>query len=234
MTTESAWTIPSVAIAVDLAVLTVQSGQLRILLVRRGVEPFLGAQALPGGFLASEDEDIDTAAARELTEETGLASEQLHLEQLRTYGAPDRDPRRRVVTVCYLALVPDLPLPVAGGDAQAATWVPVDKILGRGRRLAFDHKKIVTDAVERARSKLEYTNLGTAFCPPVFTVTELRNVYEIVWGQQLDPRNFHRKVTNVENFLEPTGEQSTKNGGRPAMLYRRGSATVLYPPILRG
>jgi len=234
MTDETAWTIPSVAIAVDLAVLTVQSGQLRILLVRRGIEPFLGALALPGGFLASEDEDIDTAAARELAEETGLASEQLHLEQLRTYGAPDRDPRRRVVTVCYLALVPDLPLPVAGGDAQAATWVPVDKVLRRGRALAFDHKKIIADAVERARSKLEYTNLGTAFCPPVFTVTELRTVYEIVWGQRLDPRNFHRKVTNVENFLEPTGEQSTKNGGRPAMLYRRGSATVLYPPILRG
>ncbi|MFL6118481.1 NUDIX hydrolase [Actinophytocola sp.] len=234
MTSEDGWTIPTVAVAVDLAILTVQSGQLQILLVRRGIEPFLGTWALPGGFLASEDEDIDTAAARELAEETGLAVERLHLEQLRTYGAPDRDPRRRVVTVCYLALVPDLPLPAAGGDAQAAEWKPVDKILRTRRPLAFDHKKIVGDAVERARSKLEYTNLATAFCPPVFTVTELRNVYEIVWGQQLDPRNFHRKVTSVENFLDPTGEQSIKNGGRPAMLYRRGSATVLYPPILRG
>ncbi|GAB1515111.1 NUDIX hydrolase [Actinophytocola sp. KF-1] len=234
MTTEAAWTIPTVAVAVDLAVLTVRSGRLQILLVRRGVEPFLGALALPGGFLASEAEDVDAAAARELAEETGLTSEQVHLEQLRTYGAPDRDPRRRVVTVCYLALVPDLPLPVAGGDAQSATWVPVDRALRRGRSLAFDHRKIITDAVERARSKLEYTNLGTAFCPPVFTVTELRTVYEIVWGQRLDPRNFHRKVTTVENFLEPTGEYSTKNGGRPAMLYRSGSATTLYPPILRG
>ncbi len=232
MTSDEAWTIPTVAIAVDLAVLTVQSEQLQILLVRRGVEPFLGTLALPGGFLASADEDLDAAAARELAEETGLASEQLHLEQLRTYGAPDRDPRRRVVTVCYLALVPDLPLPVAGGDAQAATWVPVE--LKHRRSLAFDHANIVADAVERARSKLEYTNLATAFCGSVFTVTELRKVYEIVWGQQLDPRNFHRKVTSVENFLEPTGEQTTKNGGRPAMLYRRGSAAMLYPPILRG
>jgi 8-oxo-dGTP diphosphatase len=234
MTSDDSWTIPTVAVAVDLAVLTVQSGQLQILLVRRGVEPFLGALALPGGMLASADEGIDAAAVRELAEETGLASEQLHLEQLRTYGAPDRDPRLRVVTVCYLALVPDLPSPVAGGDAQAATWVPVDRVLKRGRSLAFDHAKIVADAVERARSKLEYTDLATAFCGPVFTVTELRKVYETVWGQQLDPRNFHRKVTSVENFLEPTGEQTTKNGGRPAMLYRRGSAAVLYPPILRG
>lgn len=234
MTADDAWTIPTVAFAVDLAVLTVRSGQLQILLVRRGVEPFLGALALPGGFLASPDEDIDAAAVRELAEETGLVSDRLHLEQLRTYGAPDRDPRRRVVTVCYLALVPDLPLPVAGGDAQAATWVPVDRALRRRRSLAFDHATIIKDAVERARSKLEYTTLATAFCAPVFSVTELRQVYEIVWGRQLDPRNFHRKVTSVEDFLVPTGEQTIRHGGRPAMLYRRGSAALLYPPILRG
>ncbi len=234
MTADDDWTIPTVAVAVDLAVLTVQTGQLQILLVRRGVEPFLGAYALPGGFLASPDEDIDAAAVRELAEETGLASDRLHLEQLRTYGAPDRDPRRRVVTVCYLALVPDLPLPVAGGDARAAKWVPVDRALRRRRTLAFDHATIIEDAVERARSKLEYTTLATAFCAPVFSVTELRQVYEIVWGRQLDPRNFHRKVTSVEDFLVPTGEQTTRHGGRPAMLYRRGSTQLLYPPILRG
>jgi 8-oxo-dGTP diphosphatase len=222
-----------VAIAVDLAVLTVRSGQLRILLVRRGVEPFLGALALPGGFLASTDEDIDAAAARELFEETGLTSESLHLEQLRTYGSPDRDPRRRVVTVCYLALVPDLPLPVAGGDAKTAEWVPVDRVLRRKKALAFDHAKIIKDAVERARAKLEYTTLAAAFCAPEFSVTELRLVYETVWGQELDPRNFHRKVTSVQDFLVPTGQQATRYGGRPAALYRRGAATQLYPPILR-
>ncbi|GAB3891836.1 NUDIX domain-containing protein [Kibdelosporangium lantanae] len=221
------------AVAVDLAVLTVQSGQLRILLVRRGVEPYLGALALPGGFLAAPDEDIDIAAARELSEETGLASENLHLEQLRTYGAPDRDPRRRVVTVCYLALVPDLPSPTAGGDARAAEWVSVDRVLRRRNALAFDHAKIIRDAVERARAKLEYTTLGTAFCAPVFTVTELRQVYETVWGEQLDPRNFHRKVTSVDGFLVPTGDQTVRHGGRPAALYRRGPATLLHPAILR-
>lgn len=221
------------AVAVDLAVLTVRLGQLRILLVQRGVEPYLGALALPGGFLASVDEDIDAAAARELFEETGLTSASLHLEQLRTYGAPDRDPRRRVVTVCYLALVSDLPLPVAGGDARNAEWVPVDRVLRRKKALAFDHAKIIRDAVERARAKLEYTTLATAFCAPVFSVTELRQVYEIVWGQELDPRNFHRKVTSVEDFLVATGQQTTRHGGRPAALYRRGAATQLYPPILR-
>ncbi|MFD9736490.1 NUDIX domain-containing protein, partial [Umezawaea sp. NPDC059074] len=109
------WTIPEVAVAVDLAVLTVRAGALQIMLVERGVEPHLGELALPGGFLAAASEDIDVAAARELAEETGLDARGLHLEQLRTYGTPDRDPRRRVVTVCYLAFVPDLPSPTAGG-----------------------------------------------------------------------------------------------------------------------
>lgn len=233
MMPDDPWTIPTVAVAVDLAVLTVRSGQLQVLLVRRGIEPYLGAFALPGGFLASADEDIDAAANRELQEETGLHAENLHLEQLRTYGAPDRDPRRRVVTVCYLALVPDLPSPVAGGDASTAEWVPVDRVLRRKKTLAFDHAKIIKDAVERARSKLEYTTLATAFCAPIFSVTELRQVYEIVWGQELDPRNFHRKVTSVADFLVSTGEHTTRNGGRPATLYRRGSATLLHPAILR-
>jgi 8-oxo-dGTP diphosphatase len=148
-------------------------------------------------------------------------------------AAPERDPRHRVITVCYLALVPDLPLPVAGGDAKAAEWVAVDRVLRRKKGLAFDHLKIIRDAVERARGKLEYTTLATAFCPPVFSVTELRRVYEIVWGQELDPRNFHRKVTSVKDFLIPTGEQTTRHGGRPAALYRCGSAALLHPPILR-
>jgi len=230
--TES-WRIPTVAIAVDLAVLTIRADQLNILLVTRGVEPYAGRLALPGGFLSSDDEDIDAAAARELAEETGLSAKDLHLEQLRTYGAPRRDPRQRVVTICYLALMPDLPLPLGGGDARAAQWVPVDKALSRKRQLAFDHAKIIADAVERARSKLEYTTLATAFCGPVFTISDLRQVYEIVWSESLDPRNFHRKVTGVDGFLTPTGDRAATNGGRPAALYRRGPARTLHPPILR-
>jgi 8-oxo-dGTP diphosphatase len=227
------WTIPDVAIAVDLAVLTIRADKLHILLVTRGIEPYRGRLALPGGFLYSDAEDIDVAAARELAEETGLSAQDLHLEQLRTYGAPDRDPRRRVVTICYLALMSDLPLPRGGGDAQEAQWVPVDTVLAQQEQLAFDHAKIIADAVERARSKLEYTTLAAAFCDPEFTISELRHVYEIVWSEKLDPRNFHRKVTGVDGFLVPTGKRTNNNGGRPAALYRRGKAVMLHPPILR-
>lgn len=227
------WTIPSVAIAVDLAVLTIRADKLNILLVTRGIDPYQGKLALPGGFLCSDDEDIDVAAARELAEETGLSASDLHLEQLRTYGAPGRDPRQRVVTICYLALMSDLPFPRGGGDARAAQWVPVDHALALKRQLAFDHAQIIADAVERARAKLEYSTLAAAFCDPEFTISELRQVYEIVWSEKLDPRNFHRKVTGVAGFLVPTGKRTNNNGGRPAALYRRGSAIMLHPPILR-
>jgi 8-oxo-dGTP diphosphatase len=222
-----------VAIAVDLAILTVRADQLQILMVERGIEPYQGMLALPGGFLQSRKEDLDVAAARELLEETGLPAEHLHLEQLRTYGAPERDPRGRVITVCYLALVPNLPLPKAGGDAQAARWVPVEHVLGRGAAVAFDHRTIITDALERARGKLEYTSLGAAFCPPEFTIAELRRVYEIVWGRRLDPRNFHRKISGMAGFLQPTGDRTTRDGGRPAALFRRGPARLIHPPLLR-
>ena len=99
--------------------------------------------------------------------------------------------------------------------------------------MAFDHERILRDGVERARSKLEYTALATAFCRDEFTVAELRRVYEIVWGTALDPRNFHRKVTGAERFLVETGEVTSSGGGRPAARYRRGSAVLLHPPMLR-
>jgi 8-oxo-dGTP diphosphatase len=227
------WSIPEVALAVDLAVLTVHDGSLQIMLVKRGIPPFEGVLALPGGFLASTSEDLDHAAARELSEETGLDAKALHLEQLRTYGAPGRDPRQRVITVCYVAFSPHLPAPTAGGDASAAVLVPIEKALRPRTQIAFDHKKIIADAVERTRSKLEYTTLAAAFCAPEFTMTDLREVYEIVWGEELDPRNFHRKIIGVEGFLVPTGERVSRQPGRPAALYRRGPATVLHPAMLR-
>jgi 8-oxo-dGTP diphosphatase len=227
------WSIPEVALAVDLAVLTVHDGSLQIMLVKRGIAPYEGVLALPGGFLASTSEDLDHAAARELSEETGLEAKALHLEQLRTYGAPGRDPRQRVITVCYVAFSPHLPTPTAGGDARAAVLVPVEKVLRPRTQIAFDHKQIIADAVERTRSKLEYTTLAAAFCAPEFTMTDLRDVYEIVWGEELDPRNFHRKIIGVEGFLVPTGERVSRQPGRPAALYRRGPATVLHPAMLR-
>lgn len=221
---------PSFAVTVDLVVLTVRDSALTVLLVRRGGEPHMGRWALPGGFVHAE-EDLPDAAERELAEETGLAEPSGHLEQLASYGAPGRDPRGRVVTVAYLALLPDLPVPVAGTDAAAAQWWPVDAV--RDRDLAFDHDRILADGVERARSKLEYTSLATAFCPPEFTIATLRSVYETVWGVALDPRNFHRKVSSTAGFVVPTGRSTAGEPGRPAQLYRRGPATLLHPPMLR-
>jgi 8-oxo-dGTP diphosphatase len=218
------------SITVDLVVLTVRQGELCALLVRRGSAPFQGRWALPGGFV-DPDEDLPDAAVRELAEETGLRHPAGHLEQLATYGAPKRDPRGRVVTVAYLALLPDLPAPVAGTDAAAADVVPLSAV--RPDRLAFDHDRILADGVERARSKLEYTPLATAFCPAEFTVAELREVYEAVWGRRLDPRNFHRKVTGTPGFVVPTGQSTAGERGRPAQLFGRGDATLLHPPLLR-
>ena len=230
MTGHSAY--PAVAVTVDLVVLTVRAERLQALTVRRGEEPYVGQWALPGGFLLP-DEDLPSAAARELHEETGLSADRFHLEQLATYGSPDRDPRMRTVTVAYIALAADLPVPSAGSDAAEARWQPVDDLIGRENALAFDHATILTDGVERARSKLEYTPLAAAFCPAEFTVSELRHVYEVVWGTVLDPRNFHRKVTGTEGFLEPTGDTTTREGGRPARLYRVGPIATLHPPLLR-
>jgi 8-oxo-dGTP diphosphatase len=202
------------------------------LAVKRGGPPYRGRWALPGGFV-EEDEDLLAAALRELAEETGLVELPVHLEQLATYGAPRRDPRQRVVSVAHLALAAELPDPAAGSDAAAARWRPVDELLGARPGLAFDHDQILEDGLERARAKLEYSPLATAFCAPEFTVAELRRVYEVVWGLELDPRNFHRKVTGSPGFLVATGRTTTRNGGRPAQLYRRGRAAVLNPPITR-
>ncbi|MCG8970873.1 MULTISPECIES: NUDIX hydrolase [Streptomyces] len=219
------------AVTVDLAVLTLRAGALHVLLVERGQEPYAGHWALPGGFLLPE-ESAERAARRELAEETGLADVTgLHLEQLRTYSEPGRDPRMRVVSVAFTALLPDPPEPHAGTDAAEARWVPYDKAQG----LAFDHDRILADARERVGAKLEYSCLATAFCPAEFTLGELQQVYETVWGTALDRPNFRRKVLATPGFVEPVPGAARLTGGRgkPAALYRAGPATALHPPLLR-
>lgn len=219
-------------VTVDLAIFTIRDDELTVLLVERGKEPFSGRAALPGGRVRSQ-ETLDEGARRELQEETGVAPDRLHLEQLGAYGDPGRDPRGRVVTIAYLALGPDLPVPQGGTDAAHAYWEPVEELLAASDALAFDHERIVTDALERVRGELEYTTVATAFCPEIFTLTELRHVYELVWGLSLDPSNFRRKVTRADGFVEPTGQQRPQPAGRPAALYRPGPARLLSPPFLR-
>ncbi|GAA3730392.1 NUDIX hydrolase [Plantactinospora mayteni] len=226
---------PPVAVTVDIVVLTIRDGALHVLLIERAEHPYRGRLALPGGFV--QDETLAEAARRELAEETGLrpgeaALARVHLEQLRTYGDPGRDPRMRVMSVAYLGFAPSLPDPRAGGDAATVAWVPVDDVL----ELAFDHDIVLADGLERARAKLEYTPLGRAFLGPEFTIGELRAVYAAVWGEQLHPGNFHRKVLSVPGFVESTGGTTSRGGergGPRARLYRAGDATLLHPALLR-
>ncbi|MFD7686066.1 NUDIX domain-containing protein [Streptomyces sp. NPDC059781] len=219
------------AVTVDLAVFTLRAGALHVLLVERGQEPYAGRWALPGGFVRP-DESAESAARRELGEETGLTDVSgLHLEQLRTYSEPDRDPRMRVVSVAFAALLPDAPEAHGGSDAAQARWTPYDS----ARELAFDHGRILADARERVGAKLEYTCLATAFCPPEFTLGELQQVYETVWGTALDRPNFRRKVLATPGFVEavPGAARLTGGRGKPAALHRAGTATALHPPLLR-
>jgi 8-oxo-dGTP diphosphatase len=220
-----------VTVTADLVILTIRDGQLNVLLVERANDPFAGELALPGGFLRGRESLMDTAS-RELSEETGLDSAIFHLEQVGVYSAPDRDPRDpRVITSAYLAIAPGLPLPTAGSDARSARWLPVAAAQRTG--LAFDHDEILRDAIELARVKLQFTTVATAFCDAEFTIGDLRAVYEVVWGVELDKPNFHRKVTDADGFIVPTGGKRQTVNGRPAALYRSGPADVLAPPMMR-
>ena len=245
-----------VAVTVDVVALTIRDTRLQVLLVRRGEQPYRGSWALPGGFVRPRtgpdgekaEEDLPQTAARELAEEAGPQLRPTHLEQLGSYGSPGRDPRLRVVSVAYLAFAPEMPEATPGTDAADAQWVPVDSLglsqtegtvtqrQGTTRLLAFDHARILADGVERARAKLEYTPLATAFVRAPFTISELREVYETVWGEKLHAGNFHRKVLSVPGFVESTGDQTESGGprgGPRAKLYRRGDATLLHPALLR-
>ncbi|MCY4372077.1 MAG: NUDIX domain-containing protein [bacterium] len=225
---------PPVAVTVDVVTFTIVGDQLQILLVRRGQDPYRGRWALPGGFVR-DDEGLEAAALRELQEETGVIAQPCYLEQLGTYGKPDRDPRMRVVTVAYWAILANLPKPRGGGDAADAGLFPVVMVEADALELAFDHRKIIEEAVERVRSKLEYTTLAARFCPPEFTISQLRRVYELVWNARIEPANFHRKVTSSPDYLRSTGDLTdpSPGGGRPAAIYQIGDADYVSSPIPR-
>lgn len=221
---------PIFAVAADIVVLTLRDGELCVLLIRRSSSVFTGKWALPGGFVRV-DESLEEAAYRELREEAGIGVGDVRLEQLRSYGDPGRDPRpERVVSVAWLALGANLPDPVPDTDADRAEWVPL--VDAEQRELAFDHATILRDGVERARARLEYTTIATAFCEPTFTLPDLRRVYEAVWDVEVDARNFQRKVLSADGFVEETGE-IVRGRGRPAKVYRAGDAVSLHPPVLR-
>ena len=198
-------------VTVDIVIFTIQSGTLKVLLVKRAAAPFQGQFAIPGGFV-HEDEDLDKAALRELREETGVAD--VYLEQLYSFGDVGRDPRGRVITVAYFALISADRSLRAGTDAAEAEWWAMDQL----PTLAFDHGRILNYALERLRNKLEYTTVGFQLLPEKFTLTELQEVYEAILGKNLDKRNFRRKLSLLK-ILKPLPEYR-RGGQRPAQLYR--------------
>ena len=224
--------VSTCAVAVDVALLTIREDRLRLLLIEPDAPHLSGRWALPGRRVRDE-ESLDDTAHRALAELAGVTAPDAHLEQLRTYGDPSRDPGGRVVSVAYLALTPTAHDPPP--NRRARLW-EVDE-LGRpgGPLLAYDHDRIVPDALERARSKLEYTALATAFVEEPFTLGELRRVYEAVWGVELDPANFRRKVVSTRDFVVAADGYARPGpgGGRPAKRYRRGTAVRLHPAMLR-
>jgi 8-oxo-dGTP diphosphatase len=202
-----------VQVTVDLVIFALREGELQVLLIKRGIPPFVGRWALPGGFIR-KGESLEAAARRELEEETGVRD--VYLEQLYTFGDPDRDPRGRIVTVAYYALLTGEAGPaVAGTDAGEAMWVPARQ----HPALAFDHERILAYALERLANKLEYTTAGFKLLPRKFTLGQLQQVYEAVLGRSLDKRNFRRKMALLGN-LTPLDEWVREGAGRPAQLHR--------------
>jgi 8-oxo-dGTP diphosphatase len=218
---------PRPSVTVDIVVLTIVDAELRVLLVKRKEHPFKDTWALPGGFVRVGDghkdqgEDLDAAAARELEEETGLKPSMAYLEQLYTFGKANRDPRMRVITVAYYALVrPDLvPLVRAGGDVAEANWFATRTI--HKLALAFDHAEILEQALERIAGKLDYSDIAFNLVAQTFTIPELRSVHEIVTGAAQDPGNFRRKFNRMleDGVIEKApGKRITAS--KPATVYR--------------
>jgi 8-oxo-dGTP diphosphatase len=218
---------PRPCVAVDVVIFTIIDARLMVLLVRRKEHPFKGAWVVPGGSLkvgpsaAEQGEDLDSAARRELKEETGLDPERVHFEQLLTFGKALRDPRMRVISVAYVALVrPDLaPIVKVGGEVSGAKWVSIDEL--KRLELGFDHRDIVTTALARVRTQVEASDIAFNLVPLTFTIPELRNVHAIVLDKQMDPGNFRRKFNRMleDGLIEQApGKRITTS--KPATVYR--------------
>lgn len=223
---------PHPSVTVDVVTMTVRDQHLHVLLIRRGIAPYEGAWAIPGGFVRM-DEDLDTAARRELEEETSVTAAPF-LEQLFTFGAVQRDPRTRVISIAYYALLPapesGLPgattdQPTAGTDAAEAKWWPVDSL----PPLAFDHAEILEIALSRLRAKLGYTSVAYALLPEEFTLTDLQTTYETILGRELDKRNFRKKMLTI-GILEATDKQRRLGAHRPAQLFRFTKREPVFLP----
>ena len=221
---------PAFAVTVDLVVLTVRAGDAqRRCWSAAASRPTTAAGRCPAGS-CSPDEDLpDAAAARAAPRRPALAGPAGHLEQLRHYGAPGRDPRGRVVTVAYLALLPDLPAPVAGTDAAGAGWRAAAGAAAAGLRPRPDPAPTAWSGPAPSWSTRRWPPRSAR---PSSPSRELREVYEAVWGTALDPRNFHRKVTGTPGFVVAAGRSTAGDRGRPAQLFRRGPANLLHPPML--
>ena len=209
------------AIAVDGVLFTIQGGTLKVLLIRRQKAPYAGAWALPGGMVGQE-ESVDAAALRELQEKTNIGN--IYLEQLYTFGEPARDPRGRVITVAYYALVNWQQFQLkARQRVSQADWFAVKRL----PVLAFDHPRIVDYALERLRSKINYTTISFQLLPRQFTLTELQGSYEVILGRRLDKRNFRRKMLQL-GILKGTREFKAHGRQRPARLY-----TFTEPKVIK-
>ena len=214
---------PHPAVAVDLVIFTLRDHDLQVLLIERGVEPFRGGWALPGGFVRIT-EGLEEAAQRELREETGLS--QSYLEQIGAFGHPDRDPRERVISIPYFAIISaDKVALQAGSDARRVSW----RAWGEIPTLAFDHREIIDAARSQLSEQMNRTTIALQFLAPEFTLTELQRVFEAVQGKSADKRNF-RKWAESLSFIKATGKMRRGGQHRPAALYKTNSKVLLPTP----
>jgi len=208
---------PHPAVTTDIVIFTIRQDELKVLLIKRALPPFQREWALPGGFV-NLDESLEAGARRELEEETGVKG--VYLEQLYTFGAPDRDPRERVITVAYYALIPSDKIEIrAASDAEGVSWFGMHEVPD----LAFDHGHILKAAHERLAAKLEYSTIAFQFMPQAFTLTDLQQVYELILGEPVDKRNFRKRILSL-NLITETGKERKTGAHRPAKLYR-----VIHP-----